>query len=63
MKQRDLFPQPSPAPKPMPERYAMEPFDFERDADFSRMVPQPGVVIPEECRLPTDDENWQPGSG
>jgi hypothetical protein len=61
-RQPDLFPTPRPVPAvpAVSPRYAVEPFDA---WDLTRMVPRPGAVIPDECRLPTDDENWQPGSG
>jgi len=60
MKQRDLFgDRPSRVPGAAQQTpYAVEPFD---DWDEARMVPQPDAVIPEEVRLPTDDEDWQPG--
>jgi hypothetical protein len=35
-------------------------FDFERDSDLTRMVPQPCWKPPEEIALPTDDPDWQP---
>ena len=63
--QPDLFhvSRPVPAVPAVSLRHVMEPFDFLRDGDAAACIPQPGVVIPEECRLPTDDERWQPGSG
>ncbi len=64
-KQRDLFPPPPTISKTekVREPYRIEPFDFLRDGDAAACIPQPEVVIPEELRLPTDDERWQPGSG
>lgn len=38
----------------------IEPFEF--DGPDPRLVPQHGAEIPDECRLPTDDPDWQPGA-
>lgn len=37
--------------------------DFRFDGSDPRLVPQPGVVIPEHLKLPTDDPDWMPEKG
>lgn len=63
MKQFDLFLDPPTGNTTVPrvaKSACIEPFDFELDGDAARCVPLDGAVIPEEIRLPTDDENWMP---
>lgn len=55
MKQPALFGNNAPPASPAP-RAEIEFFNFERGGDATRCVPQPGAVISEEIRLPTDDE-------
>lgn len=65
--QRDLFQRgPSRASvaarRSVPVRpMVVEAFSF--DGSDPRLVPRPGVVIPDELRLPTDDSEWQPERG
>jgi len=40
--------------------YIVEPFDFERDGDHARMIPDPIWKSPEWLALPTDDPEWMP---
>ena len=62
VKQPDLFPAP-PRPASVVRKVipgVWEFFDFERDGDAARCVPNPGTVIPDWLLLPTDDPEWVP---
>jgi|HubBroStandDraft_2_1064218.scaffolds.fasta_scaffold4729914_1 hypothetical protein len=64
--QRDLFGRPQgtkPTTAAIPPRTRVEPFDFLRDGDALRCMPDPAWIVPAELRLPTDDPEWQPGNG
>lgn len=61
----DLFGDPKPErPWKIPAltgyAYIVEPFDFERDGDHARTIPDPNYRPPEWLSLPTDDPAWMP---